>query len=267
MKKPGDILEYKNWVKHHLNIDFDNESSRNLYTTNLNTAQMAVAEHEFFRNLDHNLESWAKSYETKTGSLLLMGEAALNLKQKTYDSAVDKSFRVNVLLNERFPNAPKNGWITPANLYSDFNDELRGTLVCRFIDGPKYVATKLRGYAKSLELKGIYYSQEREDGYYAYHFYVFVPVKFLDESFKAFDAHIPVEIQITTQLQDVLRSLAHRFYEMNRLKLSKATSKWKWDYGSNRFKVGYLSHTLHLLESIILESRNLSLKESRKLKK
>jgi hypothetical protein len=32
--------------------------------------------------------------------------------------------------------------------------------------------------------------------------------------------------------------------------------KWKWEFESSRFKVGYLSHTLHLLESVILEARN-----------
>jgi hypothetical protein len=67
---------------------------------------------------------------------------------------------------------------------------------------------------------------------------------------------VEIEIQITTQLQEVLRSLTHKFYEAQRLQVVPDKGKWKWDFKSNRFKVGYLSHTLHLLESVILESRD-----------
>mgnify|MGYP005993013917 CR=1 FL=1 len=48
----------------------------------------------------------------------------------------------------------------------------------------------------------------------------------------------------------------HKFYEKERTSDFQDTGKWKWDFDSGKFKVGYLSHTLHLLESIILESRN-----------
>jgi hypothetical protein len=72
---------------------------------------------------------------------------------------------------------------------------------------------------------------------------------------------ILVEIQITTQLQDVLRSLTHHLYEGQRLQ-SEESGKWKWDFASNRFRVGYLSHALHLIESIILDSRDRVLSET-----
>jgi hypothetical protein len=67
---------------------------------------------------------------------------------------------------------------------------------------------------------------------------------------------VEVEIQLTTQLQEVLRSLTHPFYEAERLLRNPDKGKWKWDFSSGRFKVGYLSHTLHLLESVILETRD-----------
>jgi ppGpp synthetase/RelA/SpoT-type nucleotidyltranferase len=99
------------------------------------------------------------------------------------------------------------------------------------------------------------YSQERDDGYYAYHVYVSFPAKIFDVEWNKEDVQVEAEIQITTQLQEVLKDLTHKFYEKQRISLDKDTSKWKWDFASSRFKVGYLSHTLHLLESIILESR------------
>ncbi|MEA5604396.1 hypothetical protein [Nostoc sp. UHCC 0252] len=110
-------------------------------------------------------------------------------------------------------------------------------------------------YAKFHKLKYRKYSQERDDGYYAYHVYVSFPAKIYDIDWNAEDINIEAEIQITTQLQEVLKELTHKFYEKQRISQDKDTSKWKWDFSSSRFKVGYLSHTLHLLESIILESR------------
>jgi ppGpp synthetase/RelA/SpoT-type nucleotidyltranferase len=267
MKKPEDITEYKAWIHDHLHADFDNETSRTLYETNINIAQIAIEEHEFFRDLSEKLEEWASSYQAKTGTVLLMTESAPAMEKKEYESAVNKSFRANILKNDRFPDAPEMGWITPKNLYTSFNDAIRGTIVCRFIDGPAYLATKLTEYARSLGLNNKFYSQERDDGYYAYHFYVFIPVKLIDETFRQFEANMEVEIQITTQLQEVLRTLTHKFYEVNRLKPQINDAKWKWDFKSNRFKVSYLSHTLHLLESIIIESRASSMKKSRKAKK
>jgi hypothetical protein len=61
---------------------------------------------------------------------------------------------------------------------------------------------------------------------------------------------------VTTQLQEVLRGLTHTFYEEQRATESRKTSKWKWEVRTNRFRVSYLSHTLHLLEAIILEARD-----------
>lgn len=257
MKKPRDIPEYKDWIKDYLTTDFDDETSRNLFETNLNHAMNVVEEHSFFVNLSQKLRELNKAYESSTGSNLLMKDEPLQLLQKSYTSAIDKSFRVNILQNNGFPKPPEKGWATHKNLFEYFNDLIRGTIVCRFIDAPTFLTKELTNYAQSLSLETKYYSQAREEGYYAYHFYVFIPVKLLNEQFKKFDSKIEVEIQITTQLQDVLKSLTHIHYESDRLKPKKLDNKWKWEYKTNKFKVSYLSHTLHLLESVIVESRDL----------
>ncbi len=261
MKKPKDISEYKEWVKDNLGTDFNDESSLNLYETNINSALSAIEEHIFFTNLSDKLLDWSNSYENTTGSILLMSQERLKLIQKSYESAINKSFRVNILQNKNFPKPPEKGWVVHKNLYTYFNDVIRGTIVCRFIDAPTFLTNELSNYARTLKLDTRYYSQEREEGYYAYHFYVFIPVKLLDESFRRVDSKIEVEIQITTQLQELLKSLTHKLYEVDRLATKKFDSKWKWEYKTNRFKVSYLSHTLHLLESVIVESRNSSKKK------
>ena len=118
-------------------------------------------------------------------------------------------------------------------------------------------------YAGELDLERRRYSQERDDGYYAYHYYVKFRVRIVDKSWHESESSMEAEIQATTQLQEVLRVLTHKFYEGNRIIFGEDSSKWKWDFTSNRFRVGYLSHTLHLLESIILEARDTLLAETK----
>jgi hypothetical protein len=162
MKKPETFEQYKNWCGEFLEIDFDDDTSRTRYETNLNIAYLTAENHVFFKTLEKKLEEWSEDYERTTDSQLLMSLFNFKLVKKTYESAVDKSFRINVLWNEDFPKEPKKGWVTPRNLQSYFNDGVRGYLVCRFIDGPRFIAERLRDYAKSLNLKSRFYSQERE---------------------------------------------------------------------------------------------------------
>jgi ppGpp synthetase/RelA/SpoT-type nucleotidyltranferase len=255
MKKPGTLEEYKDWCREFLQVNFDDDTSRTRYETNLNIAYLAAESHIFFEHLDRKLEEWSNHYEKTTNSQLLMNQSNLKLVKKPYESAIDKSFRINALWNDDFPKEPKKGWVTPRNLHFYFNDGIRGYLVCRFIDGPRFIAEQLRDYAKNLGLKSRFYSQERDEGYYAYHFYVTIGVSFIDESFKKVNSEIEIEIQLTTQLQEVLKNLTHQFYQANRLKPS-SSSKWKWEYKTINFRIGYISHTLHLLESIIIEIRD-----------
>ena len=67
---------------------------------------------------------------------------------------------------------------------------------------------------------------------------------------------ISLEIQITTQLQEVIRKLLHSFYEERRSeKPQKNKRQWQWDYRSEEFGANYLGHILHYLEGMIVEIR------------
>lgn len=70
------------------------------------------------------------------------------------------------------------------------------------------------------------------------------------------DTEMMVEVQLTTQLQEVLYDLTHGLYEELRIKIEEPIAPWQWDYSSPRFKPSYMGHTLHMLEAIILEVRN-----------
>lgn len=255
MHKPRDLEEYKEWARHTLSSDFDDPKIERLYETNITNIYNAITQHKFFVFFSNEASRWQEEYSQKTYSELFMGSYDPKLVTKLYTSSVEKTYRLNILWNKNFPVNPKNGWVNHQNMLAKLNDIVRGTLVCRFIDGPAFVAKKIIDYAKEHNLKYRKYSQERDDGYYAYHVYISFPAKIFDMEWNADDIYVETEIQITTQLQEVLKELTHKFYEKQRVSLEKDTSKWKWNFASSRFKVGYLSHTLHLLESIILESR------------
>lgn len=263
MTKPKTLPQYLEWAKERLGSDFGDPRVKRVYDVNLNTCFNTISRHQFFLQLQTQIEKWDREYQERTNTRLLMVSSPPELLQKPYESAVDKSFRVNILWNENFPEMPKKGWVTTENVYYYFNDLIRCAIVCRFIDGPRLLTDELMRFAKDLGLERRRYSQEREEGYYAYHYYVRFPVQLLDSNWSEFESHLEAEIQVTTQLQDVLRSLTHSFFKENRILPEQDSSKWKWDFRSNRFRVGYLSHTLHLLESIILESRDEATKQLR----
>lgn len=255
-KVPRTLSEYCEWALRNLECDFNDPKSQRLYNTNVSHFYNVISEHEFFKRLPTEMERWEAAYTALTKSNLFMDKSGPSLLQKSYYSAVDKSFRENVLRNKDFPAPPKKGWVTTENLHAYFNDLIRCSVVCKFIDGPGFVTDRLMDFAKGLALERRRYSQERDEGYYAYHFYVRFPVKLVNRDWHETESNIEAEIQVTTQLQEVLRTLTHGFYASTRLLASEDSSYWKWDFSSNRFRVSYLSHALHLLESIILESRD-----------
>ena len=122
MERPKNISEYLKWAKDNLDSDFEDSGFKRRYDVNLTTSMTTVSKHKFFLETQTNLENWNQEYSQKTGTMLLMGTQPLQLIQKPYQSAVDKSFRINVLWNDNFPEAPKQGWVTTENIYHYFND-------------------------------------------------------------------------------------------------------------------------------------------------
>ena len=66
---------------------------------------------------------------------------------------------------------------------------------------------------------------------------------------------VSIEIQITTQLQEVIRKLLHKYYEDRRKRIIEEDIKWQWNYKSDEFIANYLGHILHYVEGMIMEIR------------
>ena len=255
MPRPASIEDYYAWAQRTFGTDFQAAAVRNRYEINLQSVQNAIQNSAFFRELPDFLERQEEAYTRRTGYSLLTAQE-LRVMRKPYDSTVVKTFRVNVLRNQRFPDPPSDdGWITPDNWYTRFDDMVRGTLVCKFLDGPRTVSQALDTYASSHGLVARHTPRSTDDGYYAFHHYTTFQVEIFDAAFQTQAASVQLEVQLTTQLQEVLRDLTHPLYEQARVTTGRRDETWKWDHDSPRFKTGYLGHTLHMIEAVIVQVR------------
>src|ERR1051325_5626026 len=217
MKRPSSLEEYVVWAGSISLCHFDDPKTRKLYDTNLINVYNTVTQHPFFVGFLNKTKEWEAYYAAKTKSNLFMANGDPSLQIKPYTSVVEKTYRKNILWNKGYPKPPQDGWYSSQNLYSRLNDLVRGTLVCRFIDGPSFLAQEIKKYASEHNLLCRQYSQEREDGYYAFHIYISFPVTIIDSAWNEEQVLVEVEIQVTTQLQEVLRTLTHQFYKTHRL--------------------------------------------------
>jgi len=221
----------------------------------------SVEASDFYKALPDLFRTAQKEYEESFEVKLLMTPSPPTFAKKSYASAIDKSYRSNVLENWSWPNEPRWGWVTPKNWCEKINDLARTTVVCKYLDGPIFLAKRLQELAAAKGLTSRVKSQERDSGYYAQHFYAKVPVPIVSLEMEQSEALVDFEIQLTTQMQEVLRDLSHSFYEEQRMSQDD-DQQWKWDHSSARFRSSFMGHTLHLLEGVIVELREMKNKKA-----
>jgi ppGpp synthetase/RelA/SpoT-type nucleotidyltranferase len=248
--------QYLEWTVQTLHADWGDARYRRLYDANVITALNTVQSHPFFQKLDSVLSSASQQYNPEKPDQLLTHGPTVHLVSKPFDSVIDKSFRRNVLKNDNFDNPPADGWCCPDNPFGTLNDTIRGLTVCRYIDGPLHVCQNLARHADACDLESSYKSRQDDTGYYAYHFYIRIPVQLMKPDLEQLQVALSVELQVTTQLQEVLKDLTHGFYEEIRTRQNASTDDWKWRYDTPRFRGSYIGHTLHLLEGIIVDLKD-----------
>ncbi|UQY33150.1 hypothetical protein K8U54_15630 [Pseudomonas fulva] len=198
------------------------------------------------------LKNMGSEYSGGRSELLFYpADAASDLKihTKPLESTLLKIYRNNVIYNRNYPEAPRAGLIDPVDMYSAIDDLLRTRIVCKYMDGPKFVCHKLEAFCQAQGAEYNHRSLSTDAGYYAWHFYVrfSAPVN-IAGNIK--DCSMWIEIQITTQLAEVITSLTHSIYEERRVSGGNK-GEWKWEAESPEFKSAYLGHGLHLLEGVI----------------
>lgn len=176
-------------------------------------------------------------------------------KSKSWASFLDKSFRKNVVENENWPNAPVSGWSLPQTWLVSVHDIVRTSVVVKYLDGVEFVTDALERIAGSISTAFECDYQARSTGYYAAHTYSNFQVNVPDHSWQAVVIDVALEVQVTTQLQEVIGKLTHTQYENRRSKPPLAGKNWQWDYRSEEFQPNYLGHLLHYAEGMIMEVR------------
>ena len=256
MAAPGDLAEYVEWLRSEHAIIVDERTRAHFELVTRDIAE-SVSDSVAWRSIIEAMSEANHAYYARTGFPLVFGQPQKpEIVIKPFDSALEKSFRKNILLNTRWPEPPALGWITPLNWFSTMNDIIRTTVVVKYIDGVRFLAEALGNACNNVGLPNHVDMEARWEGYYAAHFYVDQEIAVADIQFDVHRQSVSLELQITTQLQEVIRLLLHENYEESRLVAPGGEDGWKWAYSSREFKVNYLGHILHYLEGLIADVRS-----------
>ncbi len=210
----------------------------------------------FWQKLTKNLREYNDEYAVSMGYPLLVNREGLpELKVKPWRSFADKTYRENVVTNANWPEPPQDGWIVPDNWYTRIDDIVRTMIVVKYLDGVKFLVEKLKSLC-GREFDHCDW-EAKEEGYYAAHLYIKEEFELPPFGFETVKASVRIEIQITTQIQEVIRKLLHKYYERKRSKVLDVPELiWQWDYESEEFMANYLGHILHYVEGMIMEIRD-----------
>lgn len=248
--------EYRDWLESTTGVhwvDFEQESY-------LNTAERLRAEFEtspFWMSVVRRLQNLHAQSETETSyGLLAHPDQSPPIVKKSWDSLVLKSYRRNILDNPNWPDAPARGWTTPDNWFETVGDIVRSTVVVRYLDGVEVVRQAIVDVAGDFGVSTLVEYEAREDGYYALHLTATLSLSASSKAWQAVQLNIPVEIQICTQVQEVLRTLTHKFYVDRRRRPAVTDQKWQWNCHSEQFVPNYLGHILHYADGMIMNVRH-----------
>jgi hypothetical protein len=232
----------------------DHAAAERNYEFNLRAAHQAVSAGAIVSGIGAVLRAMPARYANGRPDLLFYPAEIpheLGLLKKPFLSVLNKLYRRNILYNRRYPKPPQEGIIEPQELYEGIDDLIRTRLVCKYMDGPRFVCEELSRHCTGSAIEHRYKELSTEAGYYAWHFYLQAPVELMLDRLVEQKA-MWIEIQISTQLAEVITALTHELYEARRFgPIDPKGRDWRWDASSQRFRSAYLGHGLHLLEGII----------------
>ena len=251
--RPKDVAEYRQWLHDQLNVEISHRT-RTRYEVVSSSILTALDRSDVWAQLCSNLAEYDSEYRRETTYPLLASPEPPKLVAKPFESLIEKTFRKNVLENNAWPDEPESGWILPDNWYSKISDIVRTTMVVKYLDGVQFLGVRIKSLCSDHGLPCRFALEAREEGYYAAHVRTEREFEVPGAEWDTERIQVPLEIQITTQLQEVIRRLLHKYYEERRVEVAeKDRAKWQWDYSSDEFITAYLGHILHYVEGMIME--------------
>jgi len=263
MEKPENPRKYIKWWNDNFDdeIDFD---VRELYSVVSTFVKYRFDHSDEFMKLIHELHNYDAEYRQSYGYDLLMKKPEeIKLEPKEWEGFISKVWRKNVVQNTNWNDEnwdkevcqPNGGWITPTNWFDRIHDIVRTRIVVKYFDGVELLVDKMSSHFLSFGCQIKPDWEAREEGYYAAHLNVTrdyeIPVGLEIQKKK-----VSIEIQVTTQMKDVITELTHKYYERKREALTQPDIKWQWDYNSDEFLPNYIGHMLHYIEGALMQIRN-----------
>lgn len=254
LKKPQNIDEYKKWLsaKHEVEVT---SRTKTYYESVMNRVKINLEESDLWIQLIENLRDYEGEYLLKSGYPLLIPRFEPELNIKPFDSFLLKTFRKNILQNKNWPDEPERGWILPNNWYTKINDLIRTLFVVKYLDGVEFLIDKIKSLCEHYDRECEIFLEAREEGYYAGHLYTKQKFEIPGVTWDTEKIDVTIEIQITTQLQEAIRKLLHKYYDDRRKRMKEESVKWQWNYKGDEFVANYLGHILHYVEGMIVEIR------------
>lgn len=253
--KPQTMEEYMPWFESEFECNLRDYA--NYYDIATSHLKHKLEISQFWQSLGKELPNINDRYKMQKGCPLMARTEAPDILIKSLESLTLKSFRKNVLNNPSFPEPPSiSGWIYQDNWFTSIHDILRTTIVVKYLDGVEFLLDELKTLAKQKGCRFDYSLEAREEGYYAAHGALSLTLDVIDQKFNPIPTEIEVEIQITTELQEVIKTLLHKHYEENRKRIAPSNRKWQWDYNCDEFSSNYLGHIVHYVEGRIVAIRD-----------
>ncbi len=255
-QKPATIPEYLQWLRERHGVQVQVQAGKNRFDSVATRIRDAFQASPFWKDLIDSLKEFDDEYLVSTAYRLFVSPAPAVIEVKPFESFLLKTFRRNILESPHFPEAPEGGWLLPDDWYSRISDIVRTCLVVKYLDGVEFMAAKIEGMCSIHGCQCDLSYEAREEGYYAAHVIVHGTAEIPREDWDSQRIPVALEIQITTQLQEVIRKLLHEYYDRRRSQTERADVKWQWNYKSDEFIANYLGHVLHYAEGMIMEVRN-----------
>ncbi len=257
MEKPLDTQKYIEWLEEDHAVVIAEATKKHYEQKVVPKIAYQFENSPFWVEWLNSLSEYDGEYKEDRGYRLLYSLDKPSLIPKSWESFLDKTHRKNVILNPNWPKHPPGGWILPDNWYSRINDIVRTRIVVRYLDGAEFLVNKTNLLCNKHNKKHVECDFEAtEEGYYAVHMYV--PEEFeiprIDWGTEMVTTRI--EIQVTTQIQEVIVDLLGKYYEEKRSKIIPPSRKaWQWEFESPEFTTYYLGHILHYIEGTIMAAR------------
>ena len=213
------------------------------------------------------------NWDTQTTLYLKWRSRPTHIHKKSFESVLNKSFRLNVLDNKNWPMPPEKApstsayteegdprdpmmWYGPHNWLVDFPDIFRTRLTTDYFDGVPFLVSRIEEMAEQTTVTlPKTRLQASLEGHYAAHLSVYHELDIMDYDYRDPDTvKVRLELQITTTIQSTISKMLHRVYEDWRV--NGRPPDWEWDLHNPAFSVNYLGSTLHYLEGMIVVARD-----------